>query len=140
MTPKVIEVDDILEGYNNVSKVRNVYFKLREGVLQAEPIQRSPGGLVTAGHHHVGSGSYEWELFNIEDGQVMLEAWGSWTGYAHHSKRQPKISDDERNFHDGRICHWHGMRLTLYSSHPELKKRIEKIVSQFPRSAREKVS
>ena len=58
--PTIIKIDNILEGYNSLSKVRDIYSRIRKEILTEDPIQTSPGGLVVANDHGPRRGSYYW--------------------------------------------------------------------------------
>lgn len=131
--PTIIEVDDILRGCNDSHKIRDIYLELKRKVLKVKPIQTSPNGLVTIDSFSFErKGSYEWELYQMEDSLILLEAFGYWKGYAPRGCPQPKLMDKTPSRY---ADSWNCLRLTIHNPTGETISRIEKILANFPESA-----
>ena len=124
--PNVIEVDDVLRGYNSFDKLSEIYSRIREEVLILEPIQVSQNGLVCIRDTSHRDGSYELEIYNLEGGIAVIEAWGSWKGYANESTRQPRIREVREGLGFGNL------RITLHGGANKRSKDIEGIIADFP--------
>ena len=128
-----IEIDNILHGYNDFNKIPDVYSKLRKEVFPQSPIQKSPKNLVVISTNHGGrNGSYEWELYVVKNGLVLMEAFGSWDGYG--KIIQPRIDGGNKQF--DRFYSWHKLKLTLHPGNSDLENKINNIISEFPRDSK----
>ena len=127
----VIKVDDILRGYNDHNKLPKIYSRIRKEVLKSKPIQTSPRGLVVI-EDSFRRGSYECEIYNVDWSDVVIEARGSWNGYAPISQQTKiKLGPNQKNH----FYFWSRLKITLHNKAQKHKKSIENIIADFPREA-----
>jgi len=123
--PRVIEIDDILRGYNDFNKLTNIYLQLRERVFTSEPMQLSRDPLINLKSPNWRGGSYGWELHQTGIGLCMLEYFCRSDGYsdANQLPKRPGVSSLVE------------LRITIHNDDGSLRKTIDDVVSQFPREA-----
>jgi len=124
---KVYGIDSVLEGYHDFDKLRNIYKELRE-ILPEQPGLQSQEDLLVHGRVPHVDGNYGWELFQTNEGLVVLEHYGRWTGYGQESVRPPEPKDAWLQF----------LRVSLLPPQPNLQERIEKILVKYPKESKKK--
>lgn len=125
----VIEIDDILEGYNSFDKVANIYKRIRGEIVIGDPLQSSQSGLVVIEDTHR-KGGYYWELHSTEEYEIMIEAWNDWDGYAHQERYPPKLSESRLNH----------MKLTIHRDSSGIEDKVRLIVKEFSREPKKETA
>ena len=121
----VIKIDDILNGYNNFEKLRDIYQLLNKEVFRGEPIQESddPLALLDNMTKEVHAG-YAYKLFAVDKGVILVDAFASSETVLKSRFSKLNLGEDTGVWH---------MRLTLYNVEDKTKNSIEEIISRFPR-------
>jgi hypothetical protein len=132
----VFNVDDVLNGYNDSHKLRNIYRDLRKEVLTSEPVQKSLQPLLTMTPPNWRGGNYAWELYDLNPALAMLEYYGSWTGYAHEANQPIPISSDVKEGDDYTAYSIRRLMLAFHGPSQEILDKTDKIIARYPRSQR----
>ncbi len=122
--PKIYELDDVLNGFNDFHKLKNLYSDLRDNVIGQNPIQECNANIITLNSNGHRGGQYGWELYAIDASLLMLEYFGSWKGYGTRRWAPPV---KEANLDK--------VRLTIHNSCEELELAIEEVIAKYPRES-----
>ena len=122
---QVIEIDDILKGYNNFDKIRDIYQLLNKEVFRGEPIQESddPLALLHNMTREINAG-YAYKLFAVDKGVILVDAFALPGTVLKSRFSKLNLGEDTGVWY---------MRLTLHNIEDKTKNSIEEIISRFPR-------
>ena len=115
------EIDNVLNGYNDYDKLRNIYADLRR--VLPTPSQEASDQLTTIDRNRWAGSNYMWELFKTPQNTIILERWGLKTP-CNPGKPVPVEED-----------HLHALHLTLHHHEPALEAGIEAIIAKYPRES-----
>ena len=125
----IVEVNDLLKGYNVWNKVREVYIEIKKELDLKIPLVKSKDAMVTIEDPNYRGKSCRWEMYQKNNSTILLEIFGEIHTYARpHEYNRLDLSLENASAQR--------LKITIAPSNNDISDTINKILEKYPENSK----